>query len=237
MLKLKYILFLYAFGFIIFSSCKDDTTDNPAPMVTINGEVEKKATIKYSMQDEYEVLLEITDGNPPFTINMDNIPNVTVNQGFSQVEGTILTLNDSNTAFTLRDFARPADNDDIEIIMDIQVSDKNFLSGEARLELIILGNHKPEAELTINLDPNDIPYARNINGCSSIDGDADYGGDITKYRFEIARFEEQAFYDYEGDSCYINYVFPDSGTYTITLEVMDNEGAWSEKIDTVFIID
>jgi len=238
MTKIKYSLLIALCSLFLLNSCKDDNTNVPDPIVTINDEKTKIDTIKHSTQEEYEAFIEIDGGTPPYTIDMDdNIPNVTVHGGLKQVEGTILTINDDDTTLTLQNFTRPANNNDIEIIMTINISDDNFQHGEAELVLTVLGNQSPIPELEIEaLDNDGITLSKKINGCNSIDGDADYGGNIVTYKFTIAEEGKVPFYVYEDSNCEINYVFPKSGTYTITLEVMDNEEMWSEKINTAFAI-
>lgn len=237
MSKIKYSLLIALCSLFLLNSCEDDGANTPPPIVTINGEMEKHDIIKHFAQEQYDALIEIDGGTRPYVINMDdNIPNVTVHEGFNQVEGAILSVNDDEIMLTLQNFTRPANGDDIEIVMDIRVSDDNFKHGEARLNLTVLGNQSPIPQLKIEVLNDGIQLSRKIDGCESIDGDEEYGGEIIKYRITIAEEGEAPFYFYEDNSCEINYVLPGAGRYIITLEVMDNEEMWSDKEEALLII-
>jgi len=242
MLKLKYVLLIIFCSFLLLSSCKDDEVSNPPPMVTINGDSLKLDTIKYSMRDEYHVFIDINDGNRPFIIHIDDyISNAVLyyyGLNTAVAPEPIPPIYTDNETFTLKSFKDPLEGNYNEVDMRVKVSDDDFKVGRAQLVLTVLGNQKPIPDLEIQtLEDDDIEFNININGCGSIDGDADYGGDIIKYKFTVTQEGVVNSYQYEGDQCVIPYVLPGFGTFTISLEVMDNEGALSEEIDTTFTIE
>lgn len=242
MLKIKYFFAIGSIILFLLSACKDDEPNYP-PMITINGDAHHRATIKHSVQNKYEFVCELTDENNPIDIKVRKIDNAIVwDQLDTPIEGIELPIHGDSKTLILGDFVAPQEERSIDLDVVVEVKDVDDVRGEVgKLTLTVLGNYLPKANISdIGPDTNNFPYAHNIDGCNSIDGDADYGGEIVKYRFtivgDVEGVEEELFYVYEGDDCKINYAFPGSGIYTITLEVMDNDGAWSEKTDTIHTI-
>lgn len=72
-------------------------------------------------------------------------------------------------------------------------------------------------------------FERRINASQSFDKDAKFGGKIVTYEFRV---ENQAFIRSTND--YMDYIFPQAGSYRISLRVQDHNGAWSEPITEQF---
>ncbi|PYF68431.1 PKD domain-containing protein [Pedobacter nutrimenti] len=86
--------------------------------------------------------------------------------------------------------------------------------------ILFFNNIPPIAALKI--DPTDNPKEFIINGEGSTSGDAKFGGYLVKYAIKV---NDQEFIL---KSPKMHYIFPQSGEYTITLKVYDNDGASNE---------
>lgn len=86
----------------------------------------------------------------------------------------------------------------------------------------VFDNILPEVLFTITLTGIHDPLEYNIDASASFDGDKKYGGEINQYEFMINNS-----YKVTTPLNNINYIFPSSGLYTISVRVRDNNGAWS----------
>ena len=72
-------------------------------------------------------------------------------------------------------------------------------------------------------------YERKIDASKSFDKDEKFGGKITMYEFRV---ENQEFIRTPDN--FMDYIFPRSGSYRISLRVQDHNGVWSETITKRF---
>jgi hypothetical protein len=139
-----------------------------------------------------------------------------------------------------RRFKYTIDNEKIAIIADrpgkwkfnVIATDSYGATDEVSIEFICFNNLAPVAMLEIE----DIPGFQNekrLNASKSYDPDSKYGGGIDMYRFYVNGKEIDKTYHSS-----INYAFPLSGKYILSLRVRDTDGEWSEMVsETTTIID
>lgn len=107
----------------------------------------------------------------------------------------------------------------------VSVKDPEGLSSNAVVELNALGNMLPVPVLNLTQTNALAPRQVKIDGSGSYDVDAKWGGKVTKYEYEI-----EGFYKTETVRNTIDFIFPKSGLYKVTLRVLDNDDAWSAPI-------
>ena len=99
-------------------------------------------------------------------------------------------------------------------------------TGSCQINITSFYNLAPVAVLQVTETSN---YAVRISAASSFDKDAKYGGFIDQYRYQILPdFDIQVGFNE------INYNFGKPGIYEIRINVMDNQGMWSDQ-ENVFI--
>lgn len=254
MLKIKYLPSVILISILLLSACDKDSTP---PVIQIsNGEkISKhlKDTIKYynAIQVlDYPFLVEITDENAvsinitshtpqdiPVHFNHNDAP-----QASFPIGGYTASKDKLPLPLILKNIPRPTAGSHEKVRIDVEGVDDCGQDEEAVLELHIVGNHVPIAELYVSeaTIPYDTPFGMALDGCDSREEVEDYGGMIEKYKFTISKvlngIAQPPFYTYEDNSCAINYEFPGSGTFTVKLSVMDNDGVCSPTIDTTITI-
>ena len=86
-------------------------------------------------------------------------------------------------------------------------------------------NLLPEASISVRYSGVESPYHYTFDGSLSIDKDAKWGGEISRYSYHIndlTIIEE---------SDRIEWDFGNPGVYRVGLAVQDNDGGWSEKVE------
>ena len=101
-------------------------------------------------------------------------------------------------------------------------TDKYNVTTTAMATFTLFDNILPVALFTTTHTAVYDPLQYNIDASASYDGDAKFGGQIVQYQFTIntSYIVTTAFNN-------INYIFPSSGNYTISVRVQDNNGVWS----------
>lgn len=97
----------------------------------------------------------------------------------------------------------------------------------ATLNLFAFRNLPPVARMD-NRQVNGLEYA--FDASTSYDADARFGGEVVAYEYTIAGSV------FTTPQPVVYHVFAGAGTYTITLRVMDNDGDYSEPLETQIII-
>jgi hypothetical protein len=92
-------------------------------------------------------------------------------------------------------------------------------------KLTVFKNLLPEANLTITNVNNVSPYEVKFDGSASYDKDEKYGGEITRYYFDLGNN-----YTVETSNPIVYRIFPGPGTYIIKFRVKDNDNEWSDFI-------
>ena len=98
------------------------------------------------------------------------------------------------------------------------------------ISLECFSNLLPVGDLTITV-VDEGKKEITLNGSGSYDKDSKYGGYIKKYRFLINNE-----YITETGFSTVRRHLPAAGTYNIAIEVMDSDGAWSERVTKEFTI-
>ena len=101
-------------------------------------------------------------------------------------------------------------------------TDKYNVTTNAMATFTVFDNIPPVALFTTTHTAVYDPLQYNIDASASFDGDAKFGGQIVKYQFTIntSYVVTTAFNN-------INYIFPSTGNYTISVRVEDNNGVCS----------
>lgn len=89
-------------------------------------------------------------------------------------------------------------------------------------------NKNPIASLNYFLLGNLDPHEYTLNGQYSNDPDVRFGGGIIEYTFKVGTA-----YTVQTPNPSINYIFPNSGNYAISLQVRDNDNATSTFINLI----
>lgn len=93
-----------------------------------------------------------------------------------------------------------------------------------RVNIIAFDNLPPVARIKVTESSQILsPLERKLDAKDSFDQDARFGGSIVEYEFRV---ENEAFI--RTPKSYLDYIFPQPGSYLISLRVKDSNGAWSE---------
>lgn len=106
--------------------------------------------------------------------------------------------------------------------IELKMTDSFKKEGKAIGRFTVFDNVLPVALFTVTLTAIHDPLEYSIDAGNSYDGDSKYGGEINQYEFMINNT-----YKIITPFNNINYIFPASGFYTISVRVSDNNGAWS----------
>lgn len=92
-------------------------------------------------------------------------------------------------------------------------------------EFICFENLPPVADLKIKEIGQLSDFEVIIDATGSYDSDSGYDGKVVKYRYQI-----DDWFHLTTDKASIKYILPQEGTYTVSLQVLDNDGAWSDPV-------
>lgn len=106
--------------------------------------------------------------------------------------------------------------------INLNVTDTYGKKASAFINITVFNNVAPIASLSYQKTAVFDPYEYKINASQSIDKDYKFGGKIVKYEFSISPT-----YQVTTVNNYINYIFPASGNYQVSLRVQDNDSTWS----------
>lgn len=101
-------------------------------------------------------------------------------------------------------------------------SDAYEAAGSSTASFVIFDNLAPVALFKTTKIAVYDPLEYNIDASTSFDRDFKYGGQIVEYEFMI-----NTTYKVNTQFNNINYIFPSTGNYTISIRVKDNDGDWS----------
>ncbi|MBX2843456.1 MAG: PKD domain-containing protein [Flammeovirgaceae bacterium] len=116
-------------------------------------------------------------------------------------------------------------------IVTITAMDHFVAQSSIILKLWAYENLLPVASFTYTKKGIIRPGHFEVNATQSFDQDEKYGGQITRYQFEI-----------DGNvintpNASVEYIFQKEGPYEIKLKVQDNDGEWGEEIKEVVTIE
>lgn len=97
----------------------------------------------------------------------------------------------------------------------------------AHAKIVYFDNLPPTSVLKINRTDNTSAFEYTIDGSSSYDADARFGGYITGYTFSL---DNQVINTQRSN---IKYIFPSAGDYVITLSVRDNNNSTNTVTQTI----
>ena len=106
-------------------------------------------------------------------------------------------------------------------VISFVAEDRFGKTAEAKLRLFVFDNLIPIAELKFSTSGNRLFV---FDGSASRDPDANFGGGVSSYVFEIDGKEFQT------SEPIIRHIFAVSGVYTVRLKVIDNFGATSPVV-------
>jgi hypothetical protein len=115
----------------------------------------------------------------------------------------------------------------------VRAENEAGLSSTALVEITAVQNERPQAVLSVEQTDEVAPYQVRISAASSFDPDERWGGGIAAYRFTLDGIYTL---DTEPSRPIIDYIYPEPGAYTIRLQVQDNDGAWSEEVSRVVVV-
>lgn len=220
-------LIKYIFLLLVISACdtriKDFETNNTAPVLLFaNGKDTYIDTCKIGMYgyDYLPVCLSIKEDNKPIA-ELSYAHDVLIDLYFKDVK----LLNDKiphGDTGTIVKFVPKLEGTSHTVFT---ATDKFGLSSKAQLTVFTFTNMLPEAKLNVTKVENFDPLEYQFDASQSFDKDRKWGGNIIKYVYSINGFEIVTI------KPVINYIFPNPGTYTIKLHVIDNNNMSSSSIN------
>ena len=209
---MKKLLYILTIGLITTSSCTntDDVfkKDNSSPLIKLKGEYaneySKNAIDSTKItQQYYELKYKIEDEENKSLQVGTNLRYETIKENHS---GTIKFALDAIGEF------------------DINISYRDSWGQKDNIEfkLIVFNNLPPVAKLEVSEISNNEWL---IDASTSYDRDKNFQGKIVLYRYFVNKKEIDKTYHSS-----IKYVFPESDTYEIGVQVKDNDNEWSELV-------
>lgn len=223
----RYTLFLFVVV-LALTGCNNNSVtgeeitpyDGLAPEIKIDGAAQLRDTMKFSVQQEYTFNFQVTDDQTERYLSVSKLQ-----EGLLFFQGKI--INDTkadisgiqNGQLTFRALEAGEYN------FIVSVEDAQGLSTSIVLEINVLSNWLPVAQLSMTQVEENIPHQILIDAVSSFDADARWGGAVTGYEFMV-----DDFYTTETVRNKLEYIFPEAKTYRIGLRVKDNDGEWSAQV-------
>lgn len=113
-----------------------------------------------------------------------------------------------------------------EHIFDLVITDKYGKTRRKRCRFFIFNNLPPVAVLEVNKIGQNSAYEVEIRAVDSYDQDQKWGGKVVTYVYKIGNY-----YTYETNKfATIKHILPSSGSYIISLQVIDNDNATSYTV-------
>lgn len=113
-----------------------------------------------------------------------------------------------------------------EHIFDLVIKDQYGKRQSKRVRLFVFDNLPPVADFEIITIGQNSPYEIEVRAVNSYDQDRKWGGKVVSYKYKIGNY-----YEYETSRfATIKHILPSSGTYIISLQVKDNDGAYSPTV-------
>ena len=104
-------------------------------------------------------------------------------------------------------------------------------SGSVTVRLFFFDNWAPIGNLAISYQGKTDERHYLIDASESVDEDAAYGGYLVQYKYKVEDYELLTTVPS------INYIFQSSGTYNVSLQVLDNDNVWSEEITEEVVVE
>jgi hypothetical protein len=205
---------------IMMASCDEDLYVNEPPVFLVNGVNHLEDTIKITQTPFYEFEFTIEDVEDERELRVNDLT-----EGLLRYRGNI--INDVAVDITLvrvgyMEF-QALQTGLATFSLEVRASDDLISSVDIRL--FVFDNLAPVPHLQLTQTDELGPYQVKLDASKSYDADHRWAGEIMKWEFTIADF-----YTTTIDQPVIHYVFPEPGTYSVGLRVLDNDGEWSEKL-------
>lgn len=232
---------------IIFASCKDDRFlyfegNNSAPKIQLyTGTQSSRGNLQNMIKDSIKLSLKHSQYAYNFGLQLQDIELNITKLEYQQITGSgSIFLNgkvlpssditfDNQQILSLIDLRYIPSNIGTHRI-GITATDKFDAVNTASIELIAFDNIYPIAKDTIY--PRQIvdPLEYTIDATKSFDPDTKFGGGIYYYTFGVNG------QSYQSNKPILNYIFPKAGTYTVTLQITDNDNAFSNILSKTITI-
>jgi hypothetical protein len=205
---------------VMTASCDEDLYVNAPPVFLVNGLNHLEDTIKITQNSFYEFEFTIEDVEDERELRVNDLT-----EGLLRYRGKI--INDIPVDITLvrvgyMEF-QALQPGLATFSLEVRASDNLISSVDIRM--FVMENLAPVPHLQLVQTDQLGPYQVKLDASKSQDADHRWGGQIMKWEFTIADF-----YTTTIDQPVIHYVFPEPGTYSVGLRVLDNDGEWSEKL-------
>ena len=209
---------------ISFFACKDEEPEGPfyddaPPVFTIMNANSLVDTMKISAGEFYSFSFAIQDDRNEWELSFTPFDEGLVYLNEVVVSDAPSTITVDNGKFDFR--ALEAGSAGFSII----VKDEAGLSSNATVDIEVIDNYLPVANLTLEQTDEVAPYQVMIDASASIDADEKWGGGIVEYEYELV-----GFYTTITDRDQIDYIYPEPGLYEVKLRAKDTDGAWSDQV-------
>ena len=143
----------------------------------------------------------------------------------NEVSGSSITLSNGVNNFGVK-VSLPS-----EINLNFSIIDEFGNTKTSNLNLIAFDNLSPIAMLDITSVKALSDFEYDLDASASFDQDEKFGGLVERYRYKI---DTAVIFT---DKSKIRIIFPSSGSFDVSLEVQDNDEAWSEIETQTFVVE
>lgn len=226
----RIVLLLLGALSLALGSCKKENAgrgDDLPPELLLAGKSELRDTFKFGRTPRYAFDFEIVDDQSEWTLGVSKLEEALV-----YYDGRIINDNPVNLKGAGKGQLelRPLQAGNFTFV--VEARDLAGRAGTALVQAVAFDNLLPVAVLkAVQTDSLASGQVR-LNATGSFDRDARWGGKVMRYEFKIGDF-----YQATVTRSQINYIFPEPGTYRLTLRVQDDDDAWSEPVVQDFIVE
>lgn len=230
---MKNLLIHFSSALLLLASCDDREQWiedlNAAPQLTLTGESENdtlSTRLKYIAECDNCKEIRYNAQDPDGSINSITYQLIKGDGEVRQNDQAVDKLGTNQTVF----YYKPLKYG--EHLLEITATDNFGLSDISYLLIDVFENEQPIATLSIEQDKDGIYTEFILDASGSVDGDAEYGGFIRGYHYEIEN-PNGSTKIIDTPLAIITESFPGQGTYNVYLNVIDSDGAYSESIRKV----
>lgn len=215
-------------AFLLLISCdrKDYLESlNTPPVLLKQGNISSNVidSVKLTTSSIYSLPLELTDKD----LNVERLEFTVLNGNGFFIDGSGNRINELTNVSDLMTVLYNTNNDITNHVLAISAIDAFNQKSSLNVTVTAFDNLTPVASCIATLIGVNDPREYKLDASSSIDRDENFGGYLQKYKFTINGNPISVTNDF------LNYIFPSAGNYDISVQVQDNDGAWSNSFSFI----